>query len=424
MNLQVMRSLDYWVGVPLCFIMTVVLRLAKLAGFFRPAEPKRVLFIELSEMGSAIIADPAMRLVSDNGRRIIHFAIFRKNAPSLRLLDTVPESRVFTFSSDGLPALVGDTLRFMLWCRHHRIDTVIDMEMFSRISALLSGLSGAVNRTGFVAYQQEGLYRGNMLTSAVNYNPHRHMVFNFLALAHAAIENQADNSPPCRTVIPPEQSQLARAARDPLALAAIQTILKSLYPAWHTGMRLVLMNPNASELLPHRRWPHMNYRSVIRTLLADYPDILVMITGAPSEFDEAEMLKIEAGHSRCVNGAGRFRFEQLVPLYQSADMMLSNDSGPGHFSSVTDLRTFIIFGPETPALYGSLGNSTPIYLGLACSPCVSAQNHRKTLCQDNRCVKDITPAMVLGFIRPYLEQKSHELSGIPHAMHLIETVCA
>jgi ADP-heptose:LPS heptosyltransferase len=84
--------------------------------------------------------------------------------------------------------------------------------------------------------------------------------------------------------------------------------------------------------------------------------------------------------------------------------MLTNDSGPGHFSAVTDLRTFVIFGPETPRLYGSLGNSTPIYAGLACSPCVSAANHRKTPCTDNVCLQVIKPEVVLEPLRAALQE--------------------
>jgi ADP-heptose:LPS heptosyltransferase len=57
--------------------------------------------------------------------------------------------------------------------------------------------------------------------------------------------------------------------------------------------------------------------------------------------------------------------------------MVTNDSGPPHFAAITEMPTYVIFGPETPALYGSLGRTTPIYAGLACSPCVSASNQSK-----------------------------------------------
>ena len=64
MNIAFMRFVDYWLGVPLAVATTVFVRLWDL---FRPSlnltERQRVLFIELSEMGSAILADTAIALV-------------------------------------------------------------------------------------------------------------------------------------------------------------------------------------------------------------------------------------------------------------------------------------------------------------------------------------------------------------------------
>jgi ADP-heptose:LPS heptosyltransferase len=141
----------------------------------------------------------------------------------------------------------------------------------------------------------------------------------------------------------------------------------------------------------------------MRRILNNYDDVLVLITGAPAEREEAEELKAEVGHERCVNFAGRVKFAELPSLYAISSMMVSNDSGPGHFSAVTEMPSYVIFGPETPALYGSLGNSTPIYAGLACSPCVSASNHRKTPCHDNVCLQVITVEQVFAVVKPALD---------------------
>jgi ADP-heptose:LPS heptosyltransferase len=110
------------------------------------------------------------------------------------------------------------------------------------------------------------------------------------------------------------------------------------------------------------------------------------------------------GSERCINFAGALLLNQLPVLYTIAELMVTNDSGPGHFSAITKLPTFVLFGPETPDLYGSLGNSTPIYAELACSPCVSAANHRKTPCRDNKCLQAITVDQVLAAIQPLLDQ--------------------
>ena len=108
------------------------------------------------------------------------------------------------------------------------------------------------------------------------------------------------------------------------------------------------------------------------------------------------------GSDRCVNFAGKLKLVELPVLYSISRLMITNDSGPGHFSAITDMPTLVLFGPETPALYGSLGNSEAIYAGLACSPCVSAWNHRNTPCKDNVCLQAISVEQVFEKARGYL----------------------
>ncbi len=63
MKLQTMRAVDYWIGIPLCFFFTQVVRL--MGTPHGPDKPRRVLFIELSEMGSTVIANPALQKAKD-----------------------------------------------------------------------------------------------------------------------------------------------------------------------------------------------------------------------------------------------------------------------------------------------------------------------------------------------------------------------
>jgi ADP-heptose:LPS heptosyltransferase len=398
-KVDTMRKVDYYAGIPLCLLATLLVRLSGLFRASRALRPRRVLFIELSEMGSAILVDPAMKKMRREAGAELYFAIFAGNAASLRLLGTVPAANVFTIREQGLVPLAVDTLRFLLWTRRHRIDTVIDLELFSRYSALLTGLSGASNRIGFHAFHNEGLYRGDLLTRRVALNPHMHIAKNFVALVNAALAER-EELPFSKTLIPDAEIRLDRASVSDRQRREMQTRIRQEYAAYDPKRhRVVLINPNASDLLPQRRWMPQHFVAVMRALLADYPDLVVLITGAPGERDEAEGLRGQVGDRRCINFCGRVVLDELPALYDVSALMLSNDSGPGHFSAVTGLRTFVIFGPETPRLYGSLGNSTPIYAGLACSPCVSASNHRKTPCRDNVCLQLIQPDPVLEHLR-------------------------
>ncbi len=402
MNVDTMRTIDRWAGIPLTFLLTCWLRLCRLVRRPDARSPKKILFIELSEMGSTILVDPALRKARQQLEAELYFVIFRKNRPSLDLIGTIAAANIFTLREDSLIHLVTDTLRFLRWTRRHRIDTVVDLELFSRFTALLTGLSGAVNRVGFYAFHNEGLYRGELLTHRVAYNPHIHIAKNFVALVNSLLAETVE-VPYSKQVVTDAEIRLTMVRYSDNELDNMHELVRRHCPDYERGrQRLVLINPNASELLPQRRWMRDRYEDLVNRILAAAPDVLVLITGAPSEKAEAGEMCERIGSRRCINFAGALPLGRLPVLYTISTLMVTNDSGPGHFSAITPLPTFVLFGPETPTLYGSLGNSTPIYAGLACSPCVSAANHRKTPCTDNRCLQAITVDQVFSAIRPVL----------------------
>ena len=56
-SVNTMRAIDHWVGVPLCALVSPLVALVdRIKSLFTPTleAPKKLLFIELSEMGSAI----------------------------------------------------------------------------------------------------------------------------------------------------------------------------------------------------------------------------------------------------------------------------------------------------------------------------------------------------------------------------------
>lgn len=405
MKIDTMRAVDRWIGVPLCFALTVLQRLFHRS---KQAPPRRILFIELSEMGSTILADPAMRKAQRVFDAELFFVIFKRNATSLDLLRTVPRTNVATIREDGLFVLALDTVRFLIWTRRNRIDTVIDLELFSRFTALLTGLSGATNRVGFYRFHNEGLYRGGLLTHRAAYNPHIHIAKNFIALVNA-LSASVDEVPHSKVRINDNELVVPQAAVGEAAVLAMRTRVGAAFPGYNpTRHRLILFNPHASELLPQRRWPHGHFAMLARRVLEHWGDAVVLITGAPSETEESEKLKTLVGHRRMVNFAGRCQLLELPALYRIAEVMVTNDSGPAHFAAVTRMPTIVLFGPETPALYGSLGVGEAISAGLACSPCVSAANHRKTACRDPVCMRAISPAQVFESVRAVLSERAVE----------------
>jgi len=394
-----MRAVDYWVGVPLCALSTLLL------GLLRPIRrsappPSKVLMIELSEMGSAILVDPAMEEMKAKGAEL-HFAIFKHNKVSLELLGTVPDANIFTIRADGLAHLLIDTLRFLFWARRKGIDTVIDLELFSRYTALLAAWSGAQRVVGFYRFHNEGLYRGELLSHRVMYNPHVHITRNFFSLVDAAFSAEPE-WPSAKIVTPESKLALKQATIDSAVVASVRAkMVERAGPI--DGHPIVLVNANASEFLPQRRWAPERFVEVIRQVLAHRADAIVLLTGAPAERDGLDWIAAQVNDRRCVNFAGAVAFRELVALYHQCLVMVTNDSGPAHFAAITRMPTIVLFGPETPALYGALGRTEPVYAGLHCSPCVSAWNHRRTPCSDAKCLQVIGTDQVFGLIQRHLD---------------------
>jgi ADP-heptose:LPS heptosyltransferase len=402
MTVNTMRIIDKWVGIPLCFLISPFCWVSDLLRSARRKKPdlRRTLFIELSEMGSAIIADPAMKKLQREGKAELFFVIFSKNYKSLEILNTVPPANIFKMNAGNFFSLVADVFRFLAWCRRKKVSTTIDLELFSRFTALLAFFSGAGSRVGFTNLHDEGLYRGNLVNKRVRYNPHVHVAVNFISLANKALgffDNAYSTVP-----IHPQELQLAKAEVSSTIIENIKGKIKQLYPDWKNEA-IVLLNVNASDMLPQRRWPQENFAATGRALLAQFPDIIIILTGSPGEREYVQQVADGINDKRCINFAGFFEFNELVPLYSVSKLMLTNDSGPAHFAAVTDLKVFVLFGPETPHLYLPLGgNAEAFYLGLPCSPCVSAANHRKTSCVTRPCITGIEPAVVIEKLNSYL----------------------
>jgi ADP-heptose:LPS heptosyltransferase len=406
MQLKTMRWVDYWIGIPLCFLCTQFLRLLGRPG--GPENPRRLLFVELSEMGSAVIAVPAIQKARNTLDAELFFLIFKRNADTLRLVPIVPEANVFTIRENGPLTLAVDSLRFLRWARKAKIDTVIDLELFSRYSALLTGLSGARRRVGFHRFHSEGLYRGEMMTHRVNYNGHIHMAKNFIAMVNALLASSPE-VPYSKTFISDEEIRLPIQPIAEEAKEEMRRLVWQAYPDYRPDYhRIVLINPNSSELLPQRRWDRENFGALATMMVQEWDDVLVLITGSPAEREESRHMARSLEHPRIVSFAGMHRLEAITALYHISSVLVTNDSGPAHFSAITPIRSIVLFGPETPRLYGSLGNTESITVWLSCSPCVTAANQKNSACNDPVCMRLITPERVLESVRAALDGEAEK----------------
>ena len=135
----------------------------------------------------------------------------------------------------------------------------------------------------------------------------------------------------------------------------------------------------------------MRYVELAQRLLEHYPELFIGFTGAPAEAGPNNQLADEVGSDRVIRLAGKTTLRQVLVLYTRSEILVTNDSGPAHFASMTPIRVVTLFGPETPALFAARSpNATALWAGIACSPCVNAYNNRQSVCRNNLCMQAIT----------------------------------
>jgi len=362
--------------------------------------PRNILVIMLSEMGSLVLAQPMFAYLRERYPQTNIYAIlFKRNRECLELFDVVAPNNIFTIQDDSFPCLIKDAIRAVVRMRALKIDSVIDCELFSRISSILSFLSGAKVRIGFHPHTQEGLYRGSFINRPVLYNPYHHISTQFVTLAHA-LDPGSSGMPIVKRDVDQDGYALPEVPLNPESIETLRNRLAKDFPGIHTK-ELVLLYPGGG-LLPIRAWPEKNFSAVAQDLINN--GYCVGIIGLKEDRPLAQRIASRLKPAECFDLTGYTRtVQELISLFHLASLLITNDGGPGHFASLTPMPAIVLYGPETPVLYGPIGKqAVSFYVPLSCSPCLTAYNHRNSPCDGNNvCLKAISPEKVL--------QKTYEL---------------
>ena len=388
-GISTLQHTDRWVGGPLCAILTAFRKIFESAARPGPRQVERILFVKFAEQGSTVLAYPAiLRAIEMVGRENVYFVVFDDNRFILDAMEIIPDGNVITIPTNSVFGLATGALRAVLQVRKIGIDAVVDMEFLTRFSAILTFMSGAKSRVGFHTFFGDGPYRGDLMTHRLLYNPHLHTSQMFEAMVEALTRDPSVL--PTFDFRPSENQPLATFRPSPSEVAEINALIQRENPRVDSAP-IILLNPNASDLLPLRRWPPLRYVELAQRLLERYPELFIGFTGAPAEGGPNNQLANEVGSERVIPLAGKTTLRQVLALYTRSQILVTNDSGPAHFASMTPIRVVALFGPETPALFAARSpNATAMWAGIACSPCVNAYNNRQSVCRNNVCMQAIT----------------------------------
>ncbi|MDI9347736.1 MAG: glycosyltransferase family 9 protein [Methylacidiphilales bacterium] len=156
------------------------------------------------------------------------------------------------------------------------------------------------------------------------------------------------------------------------------------------------------EKLPHREyivicpfttrmqktWPWENWKRLV-LLLASRTEYTIVVLG--SEFDKFPIPHELKDSSKLIVACGFGSIEWSFAVIQGAKAVVSVDTGLGHFASLMNKPTVLLFGSTRPYLKTSNDSSRILFKNLPCSPC-----HRRPICDGvYHCMRMNSPQEVV-----------------------------
>jgi lipopolysaccharide heptosyltransferase II len=391
MHPDTMRFIDRWAGIPLCFFTSLLIWKNKKTGIGAESNDT-IVFIGIAEIGALVVAYPAIQEArKQHPQSRICFITAPAGKQTLELMG-FEEKDILLIRTSSIQNILGDIVKIRNVFKKVRVSAVV-LEPFTRFSTLVATWIGASKRLGCHRFLAEGVYLGNLLTHRLVYNPHLHASQTYFALAKL-LEEPESVEPTLKEVV---ASQIKNRLKIEIPENEHQILKQRLEGeiSDFSFKKIVLLNANASDIVPLRKWSLSNFVELGKRLLEN-AEITVVLTGSPEENEACADLALKIDPDRVINFAGKTTFKELITLYSLSDLLVTNDSGPVHFASTTDIPIIALFGPETPKIFGPMSpHAKTISLGLACSPCISVFNQKKSSCTDNQCMKQITVEMVI-----------------------------
>lgn len=271
---------------------------------------------------------------------------------------------------DKWPKLLPQIWRTVLKIRRQKPTCIIDYERSSNLLGLFRGLTTLFSHIGTVSFYK--VSRDKKTGSDVQFS-----------LDGRSINDLIELSLP---YLPKKGTQATTQ----------ETSLPRLSNVDH-----VLININASDYMPHRKYPLESFAQVILGLLKISPTLEVSLIGSPDEKDYVQLLinNYFEKSTRINNCCGKWSLKRLVKELSNASLLITNDSGPMHLAVRKQVNTIVIWGPTTPDLFGYTDhpNIVNIQSGRSCAPCFTYPKSKAARVCNGRidCMEDIQPSDIL-----------------------------
>jgi ADP-heptose:LPS heptosyltransferase len=307
-----------------------------------PASVRTIIVAKFAGMGSIVQCTPLLGALHQRfpSAKIL-FLTSEKNADLVGRLDHIHE--IVVIDERNFASVFRSTLQALAKIVKLRADLYFDLEIYSAYASCMAILALTRNRYGF--------YRGSSVHKIGIYT---HLVFFNTRVEIREIYLQLGLSAGCARPIEGKLGSIAIRDSDYREYERLEI----------PGAPLVILNPNASDLMIERRWPLENFQELALELKKSANLVTV---GSASERNYVSALESVG----VLNLAGKLSLGALLVLLKKCDLLVTNDTGPMHFAWALGTPTVSLFGPVDPKHYGMrAGNIRILYKPIYCSPCV------------------------------------------------------
>ena len=323
----------------------------KLLGRDHSSAPRgEIVFIKLLGGGSLLIALPALLGVR---RRYPNLSLTlvcgSPVAPFARLIGIFDRMEVMN-DRRGAFALLASAARILCGLVLRRVDTIVDLEVYSQLTTVFSLLTLARNRIGF--YVASTYWRRNVLTHLVFFNRARG-VFHFYAATAQLLGAQPAPRDEVRQHLL-ERIGRAQAARDYVAVGGGCSDFASV------------------RLLPMREWREFA-RTHQHEISASHWIFLGAASDAQTSKEIAAAVRESVPNFSYENKCGELSLEESFVSIAGARQFIGIDSSLLHAARALAVPTLSFFGPTDPAtLLEPINSSVDLvyYRPPICSPCL------------------------------------------------------
>jgi heptosyltransferase-2 len=175
-------------------------------------------------------------------------------------------------------------------------------------------------------------------------------------------------------------------------------------PASSSGEPWVLLNPGA-QFGAAKCWP-TEYFATLADRLIEELGATVLISASPRERRIVDAISRSMKHAPVDLLACGSTLGALKEIVRRCDLMVTNDTGPRHIAAAFDVPVVTLFGPTHPEwteIY--FPKERKVAIKVFCGPC------QKKICPlDHRCMTRLTPEMVFDTAISLLPQRQGAIS--------------